>query len=116
MEGLGAANAWMRGCVDAWMRGCVAEQELITAQKAAKEKAPEQWTDMELSVLHKAASKVFPPGTINNRWGQIADYLQVHAHTTWRRKDKEVILQVKSGKDITASLAKKKAAGAMKGL
>lgn len=91
-------------------------KELITAQKAAKEKAPEQWTDMELSVLHKAASKVFPPGTINNRWGQIADYLQVHAHTTWRRKDKEVILQVKSGKDITASLAKKKAAGAMKGL
>lgn len=95
-------------------------KELVALQKAAKAKAPAQFTALELSVLHRAATKIFPPGVNSvagvNRFGQIAEHLQDKCKTAWRRTDQEVIMQVNPGKDIASTMARKKAEGARKGL
>ena len=86
----------------------------IMSELAAKAKmAPEAWTEEEKIVLQKAASKVYPPGTQpdpthGDRWGQIAQYLQTHAHTTWIRGSKDIIAQVNAMKDVSGGLAEKK--------
>ena len=63
-------------------------KELVALQKAAKAKAPAQFTALELSVLHRAATKIFPPGVNSvagvNRFGQIAEHLQDKCKTAWR--------------------------------
>ena len=86
---------------------------IMTALEAKKKMAPEAWTEEEKSVLQKAASKVYPPGTqpdptLGDRWGQIAHYLKIHAHTTWTRGSKDIIAQVNAMKDVSGGLAEKK--------
>jgi len=87
-------------------------KELMKAAVVAKNKAPAEWTDLELQFLLKAASKVFPPGTQEiageNRWMQIAGYLKTHSHTTWIREQKDIIAQVNNAKDVSKGLLKKK--------
>merc|ERR1712070_995535 len=73
----------------------------------AKLEAPEQWTEDEQVVLTKAASKVYPPGFAGDRWSMIAEYVQTHAHTTWRRSTKDVIARVNAMKNVRQELSKK---------
>ena len=78
--------------------------------------APAAWTEEELTVVIKAASKVFPPGTCEiggvDRWGQIAEYLKTHAHTSWTREKKDIIAAVNQAKNVNDGRAKKVADGA----
>ena len=76
-------------------------KELIAAAARAKDTAPIVWSPAETGFLLKA-TKIFPPGTVNdvsvggNRWAQIGEYVKVHARTTWTRKEKDVIVKVRS--------------------
>eukprot|EP00051_Salpingoeca_urceolata_P008232 m.104459 g.104459 ORF g.104459 m.104459 type:complete len:575 (-) comp15644_c0_seq3:85-1809(-) len=92
-------------------RDCVRRVQALAA-KAKDQKAgkvpPTEWTEEELSVLVKAASKVYPPGTQGDRWGLLAEYVQTHAHTTWRRVNKDIIEKVNSMKNVAAGLQGKK--------
>eukprot|EP00043_Microstomoeca_roanoka_P000986 m.30337 g.30337 ORF g.30337 m.30337 type:complete len:597 (+) comp10598_c0_seq1:122-1912(+) len=86
-------------------------KECMAKVKKAQEnpEPPTNWTEEEEVVLTKAASKVFPPGTQGDRWAQIAEYLQIHAHTAWRRPSKQVIAKVNAMKNVSAELKKKQA-------
>eukprot|EP00049_Salpingoeca_infusionum_P005021 m.87326 g.87326 ORF g.87326 m.87326 type:complete len:610 (-) comp12826_c0_seq1:150-1979(-) len=88
---------------------CIARIKECTAKvQAAKAttKPPAAWTALEEQVLTKAASKVFPPGTQNDRWQQIAEYLKIHAKTGWIRPRKQIISKVQDLKRIGSTLQK----------
>jgi hypothetical protein len=89
----------------------VAVATVAAAADPASAAAPAQWTELEMTVLVKAASKVYPPGTTGDRWAQIADYVHTHAHTAWTRAGKDVAATVAALKDIKATLGEKMAAG-----
>lgn len=88
--------------------------EAVAKAKAAPATAPAEWTHEEMTVVVRAASHVYPPGTQGDRWQLIADYLHVHAHTEWTRPAKEVVAKVNALKDIKATHTEKKAAAAEK--
>jgi len=92
-------------------------KQLMAEIAIKKASAPSEWTEEEKTVLVKAASKVYPPGTqpdpnLGDRWGQIAAYVQTHAHTSWKRGAKDIIAQVNAMKDVAGGLAARKGADA----
>ena len=91
---------------------CLVEaKRLIEAAKAKALQPPAEWTELETSILIKAASTVFPAGT-PDRWQQIAEHLRIHAKTTWTRTEKDIIAKTHAKKDVSRSMAEKKAADA----
>jgi len=113
-----AADRWdqIAACVPGrTKKQCILRvKELVMNAKKAALKAPEEWTEKEESILQKAASKLFPPGTTmtadGDRWVQIALHLRTHCKTTWLRESKDVIAKVNEAKNVNAGLerAKKK--------
>eukprot|EP00045_Choanoeca_perplexa_P017608 m.259201 g.259201 ORF g.259201 m.259201 type:complete len:703 (-) comp17585_c0_seq4:1455-3563(-) len=74
---------------------------------AQASKPPKEWTDDEETVVNKAASKVYPPGTQGDRWLLIAQYIKTHAHTPWIRPSKDVIAKVNAMKNVMGQLKAK---------